>query len=324
MRVNRALLYGGVFLVATGGVLVAAEAGRIETATLADIVRLWPVAVIAIGAGLVLRRTRLSLGGGLVAAALPGLLIGSGLAFVPRIPGDCGVREVPVISRTDAGAFGGPASVSVRSGCGSVEVSTLPGSGWRLDSGNTVGRTPIIDADDVSLSISGERAGWNVLNGGRDRWSLALPTSRMEDLTLAVNAGSGRAGLPGADIGHLELVVNLGDLAVDASGASLDSLSATINWADVSLRLPGGQDLGGQDLGGSIHLNNGELQVCAPPGLGLSVDTRGAGREVTAAGLEVPGGDWQSPDFDTAIHRANLDVTANFGVVAINPIGGCR
>ena len=318
MRVNRALLYGGVFLVAIGGVLVASEAGRIDTATLAGVVRLWPAAIIAIGAGLVLRRTRLSLGGGLVAAAMPGLLIGSGLAFVPRIPEDCGVREVPVISRTDAGAFTGPASVRIRSGCGALEVSTLPGSGWRLDSGNTVGRTPIIDADEVSLSISGGRAGWNLLNGGRDHWSLALPTSRIEDLTLAVHAGSGRGSLAGADIGHLDLVVNLGDLAVEASGASLDSVSATINWADVSLRLPGGRD-----LSGSIHLNNGELQVCGPPGLGLSVDTRGAGREVTAAGLEVPGGEWQSPDFDTAIYRANLDVTANFGVVAINPIGGC-
>ena len=319
MRVNRALLYGGVFLVAIGGVLVAADAGRIDTATLADVVRLWPAAVIAIGAGLVLRRTRLSLGGGLVAAAMPGLLVGSGLAFVPRLPEDCGVREVPVISRTDAGSFAGPASVHIRSGCGSLEVSTLPGSGWRLDSGNTVGRTPIIEADELSLSVSGGRVGWNLLNGGRDRWSLALPTSRIEDLTLAVNAGSGRASLPGAEIGHLELVVNLGDLVADASGASLDSMSATINWGDVSLRLPGGRDLSGQ-----IHLNNGELEVCTPPGLGLSVDTRGAGREVTAAGLDVPGGDWQSADFDTATYRANLDVTANFGVVAINPIGGCR
>ena len=59
-------------------------------------------------------------------------------------------------------------------------------------------------------------------------------------------------------------------------------------------------------------------------GLGLSVDMRGPGREVTAAGLEVPGGDWQSPDFATALYRANLDVTVTFGVVTINPIGGCR
>ena len=136
MRVNRALLYGGVFPVAIGGVLVAADAGWIDTATMADVVRLWPVAVIAIGAGVVLRRTQLSLGGGLAAAAMPGLLIGSALGFVPRLPGDCGVREVPVVSRTDAGTFRGPASVSIRGGCGSLQVSTLPGSGWRLDSGS--------------------------------------------------------------------------------------------------------------------------------------------------------------------------------------------
>jgi hypothetical protein len=319
MRVNRALLYGGAFLVALGGVLVAADAGRVDTTTLADVIRLWPVAVIAIGAGLVLRRTRLSLAGGLAAAALPGLLVGSGLAIVPRFHGDCGVREAPVISRTDAGLFIGPASVSVKGACGSLTVSTTPGAGWRLDSGNTAGRTPVIEADESSLSIYGSRGGWNALNWGRDVWSLTLPTSRIEDLGLVVNAGTGRVGLPGADIGHLGLVANLGDFVLDASGASLDDLSATLNWSNTSLHLPSGSD-----LSGAVHLNNGELEVCAPPGLGLSVDTRGPGRTVTAAGLDVPGGDWQSPDFDTALYRANFDVTANFGVVAINPIGGCR
>lgn len=319
MRVNRALLYGGAFLVALGGVLVASDAGRVDTATLADVIRLWPVAVIAIGAGLVLRRTRVSIAGGLAAAALPGLLIGSGLAIVPRYHGDCGVREAPAVSRTDAGTFSGPASVSVKGACGSLTVSTAPGAGWRLDSGNTAGRTPVIEADESSLSIYGSRGDWNALNWGRDLWSLTLPTSRIEDLRLVVNAGTGAASLPGADVGHLELVANLGDLVIDASGASLDDLSATLNWSDTSLHLPGGGD-----FGGSIHLNNGELQVCAPPGIGLSVDTRGPGRKVSAAGMDVPGSHWQSPDFDTALYHATLDVTATFGVVAINPIGGCR
>ena len=239
MRINRALLYGGIFLVAVGGVLVTADASTIDSATLADAIRLWPLAVIAIGAGLVLRRTRFSLGGGLVAAAMPGLLIGSGLAILPRFPGDCGVREEPAIARTDAGTFLGGGVVTVRGGCGSLVVTTLPGSDWRLDSGNTAGRTPVISADEHSLSISGGR-GWNALNAGRDRWSLAVPTVPLEVLALSLNAGDGRATLTGAHIGLLEVNANLSDVAIDAWGADLDGLDVALKWSNASLHLPGG------------------------------------------------------------------------------------
>ena len=59
MRLNRTLLYTGVFLVAIGSAVVAAD--LLSTAALIDLLRLWPVAVIAIGLGIALRRTQLSL-----------------------------------------------------------------------------------------------------------------------------------------------------------------------------------------------------------------------------------------------------------------------
>jgi hypothetical protein len=319
MRINRPLLYGGAFLVAVGGVLVVADAGGVDSAALADVLRVWPVAIVAIGAGLVLRRTRLGIGGGLLAAAMPGLLLGSGLAILPRFPGDCGVREEPAISHTETGTFAGPASVAVRGGCGWLEVSTQPGSGWRFDSGNSAGRIPTVGSDATSLAISAGRAGRDFLTAGRDRWALALPTSRIDDLALAFNAGNGQVNLAGADVGHLEVVTNLAAVSVDAAAASIDSLALVSDWSELSITLPGGSD-----LVASIELGGGELRVCAPPGLGLSVDTRGPGREVTAAGVEVPGGNWSSPDFETAPYRTNLDVEASFAVVAINPIGGCK
>ncbi len=89
MRVNRGLLYTGVFLVAIGGVLVAADAGAIDDARLADALRLWPLAVIAIGVSLVLRRSRFSLQGGMLAAALPGLVLGGAIAIAPTHLPDC-------------------------------------------------------------------------------------------------------------------------------------------------------------------------------------------------------------------------------------------
>lgn len=89
MRVHRALLYTGVFLVAIGGALVAADASGVAAATIVDVLRLWPLAVIAVGAALVLRRSRFSLQGGLIAAALPGLVLGAAIAAAPTHLPDC-------------------------------------------------------------------------------------------------------------------------------------------------------------------------------------------------------------------------------------------
>lgn len=319
MRVNRALLYSGAFLVAIGAVLVAADAGGLDSASLAGVLRLWPIAVIAVGAGLVLRRTRLSLGGGLAAATMPGLLFGSGLAILPRFPGECGVRGEPAFTQVEAGTFAGPATVTLRGGCGLVEVSTQAGAGWRLDVGNTAGRAPVIQADGTTLAVASPRPGRDVLEVGRDHWSLALPTTRVDDLGLSFNAGIGRVSLAGANLGHLDVAANLSAVTIDASAASLDSLAIAVDWSDASITLPAASD-----LAASVDVEGGHLQVCAPPGLGLRVDTRGPGREVSAEGVRVrDGGAWQSPDYDTAPFHTNLEVEASFGVVDINPIGGC-
>lgn len=98
MRVNRGLLYTGVFLVAIGSVLVAADVGAIDTARLTDALRLWPLAVIAIGASLVLRRSRFSLQGGMLAAVLPGLLLGGAIAIAPTYIPDCG-EQTRIVTR---------------------------------------------------------------------------------------------------------------------------------------------------------------------------------------------------------------------------------
>src|SRR5215210_526636 len=154
MRTNRRLLYAGIFLVAVGGVLVGAAAGIVNTAALADALRLWPLAVIAVGLGLVLRRTQLGLSGGILAAAVPGIVLGGALAVAPRFAGDCGAGGEPSGVATQKGTFAGPATVSLASGCGSISVSTRAGSTWQLDAANSEGRTPRVDASARSLAIA--------------------------------------------------------------------------------------------------------------------------------------------------------------------------
>ena len=153
MRINRRFLYWGVFLVAIGVVLVAADVGGLDSGSIADGLRLWPLALVAIGVGIVIRRTRFSLAGGMLAAALPGLALGGGLAIVPRIAVDCGGNGALSTVAARDGVFDGPARVTITTGCGTLDVTTGPGSAWHFADGNTTGRAAIVDATSRSLSI---------------------------------------------------------------------------------------------------------------------------------------------------------------------------
>ena len=319
MRVNRRFLYFGVFLVAIGGVLVAADLSSIDAAAITDALRLWPLAIVAIGLGLVLGRTRFSLPGGMLAAAVPGLLLGGGFALAPRIAADCGAAGVPATVTSEQGVFDGPARISVATGCGSLIVTTAPGSGWRLEGGDAGGRAPIIDASSRSLAIdAGGRARWYRFDADRDSWRLTLPTSAIEDLSFVVNAGEGQIALPGTRIDRLDVTTNAGSTTVDLSEAAVARLSGTLNAGMLSVRLAAA------DLAGSFEVNAGALEVCIPAEVGLRVRHDGALSGISINGFHQADTDWQSPNYASATYHADLNIDSNLGSVEINPIGGCK
>ena len=320
MRVNRRFLYWGVFLVAMGPVLVAADLNGVDETSLADWLRLWPLAVVAIGLGIVLRRTRFNVAGGMLAAAVPGLVLGGAFALGPRIAVDCGVRGEPSTFVTRAGTFDGPARIDVATGCGSLAVTTAPGTGWSLEAGNTENRVARVESSGNSLSIdSGRRDGWHGFGAGRDVWRLRLPTSTIDELSLVVNAGEGDIDLAGAQLGRLDLTTNAGKTTLGLSDTSISALSGTVNAGKLSIELPASVD-----LTSSVVVNAGALEVCIPDGVGLRVHHTGVLGGTSYNGLDQNGSTWQSPDYRSAAHRTDLTVTVNFGNVDINPIGGCK
>jgi hypothetical protein len=320
MRVNRRFLYWGVFFVAIGGVLVATQISGLDSASIVEALRLWPLAIVAIGIGIVLRRTRFSLPAGMLAAAVPGLILGGGFALAPRIAADCGASGEPSAVATREGTFDGPARISVTAGCGSLELTSAPGGAWRFDAGDTSARAPIINASARTLSINGGGGfGWRRFGLDRDTWRLTLPTTAIEDLSVVMNAGESRIGLPGAQIGHLDVTTNAGRTIVDLSGASVASLSGSVNAGMLSFRLPATTD-----VVASMEVNAGALEVCVPSELGLRVRHTGALNGISVNGLHQTGADWQSPNYTSTTHRADLNVDVNVGDVEINPIGGCK
>lgn len=320
MRVNRRFLYWGVFLVAIGGVVLASDLPGVDTTAISDALRLWPLAFVAIGLGLVLRRTQFSLPGGMLAAAVPGLVLGGVFAVGPNFAISCGAGDDPPTLATRQGTFDGPARVSVTAACGELVVNTAPGSSWELQAGNVGNRTPTIEASARSLTIdAGGGEGWRSFDNEHDAWRLTLPTSAIEDLTLDVNAGEGRIDLPGAQIGRLQLTTNAGQTTVDLSEASVSSLSGTVNAGQLSVSLPASSD-----LVGTMKARAGELLLCAPSGLGLRVHHTGALSGISINDEHVSGSDWQSADYESAAHRADLTISVNLGSVEINPTGGCK
>ncbi len=263
MRIDRRLLYAGAFFIALGGVMLAAQVDGVDDAVVGQVLRLWPLVLIALGIALVLRRTRFSLAGGMLAAAVPGMVLGGALAIGPRFAIDCGVGEPGALAHHE-GTFAGPAHVTVRLRCGELALTTVEGSAWQLDAGNSAGQAPRLTSSADGLALATGRSDWFGLGRGRDSWRLALPTGTPVDATVEVNAGESRIDLAGARLGDLAVTANAADARADLSGAFIEHLSANVNAGSFRLQLPDGDD-----LAGSVSVNAGSLKLCAPGDLGL-------------------------------------------------------
>ncbi len=319
MNVNRRLLYGGVFLVAAGAVMLAAQGDAVDGDVVAQALRLWPVLVIALGIGLLLRRTRFGLAGGMLAAAVPGLLLGGAVVAAPQIGPEC--REMqPASFATRQGTFDGPASVDLTLACGDLSVTTAPGAGWHLEAGNAKGPAPEVDisADRLRVASSSLDRVFGPFRSS-DVWRLWLPVANTLDLAAEVSAGHGRFDLAGARIGTMRLVVNAGEARVDLSKATVAHLSMTVRAASVALDLPVGQD-----LGADFSVDAGSLRICAASELGLRIRHEGVLGSTNYTGLVRSGEVWESPGYSMANHHADVTITANVGSVDVNPMGGCQ
>ena len=320
MTVDRRFLYWGVFFVAAGAVMVAVDLRALDPGRVLDALSLWPLALVAVGAAIVLRRTRVNPAAWVVAAVLPGLVLGGAVAAAPHVAVGC-TDGSPSMTQRATGAFAGTATVSVTVACGTMNVTTAPGEGWTLSAGNTGGVPAVVEQTPSSLSITSGNLphAFGFDRGGQDRWQLALPTSELGRLDLEVSAGDGTAYLGGAQIGSLHAVTNAGRLTIDLSGATVGDIDATLNAGQLSVRLPDGQD-----SSAVLVANAGLLQVCVPSDLGIQIQRSGVLQSLTVGGLQVSDSTWQSPDYALAAHHADLTVHDNLAGIEINPNGGCK
>ncbi|HYM84314.1 MAG TPA: DUF5668 domain-containing protein [Candidatus Dormibacteraeota bacterium] len=318
MRAGRRFLYWGLFFLSVGAVMLAAQLHLVDEAAIVQALRLWPVAVIAIGIAIVVRSTRASLFAWAVAATLPGLLLGGTIASGPGLSVDCTDRSRPVLTSA-TGTIADAGTIDASAACGSLDVVTAPGSAWRLDTADRGRATARVSSSSTDVTVdAGTTGSFSAGRSSPTTWRLTVPTAPLQRLRLAVSLGDGTFDLAGLRVGDLSLVGNGTQLHVDLSEASVTRVSTVVHVGGVSLILPRG------DLTGTLEITVGELRVCLPSDVGLHIRRTSEFGTVRYQGFEQRAPEWQSPGYEQAPMRADMTVTPSLGDVEFDPIGGCR
>ena len=321
MAIHRRFLYAGLFLVAVGGVLVTADITGVNEPWLRDALRLWPIALIAIGLAIVVRRTSVALPAGMLAAVAPGLLIGGSMVAGPRVAFACSDLAPAGPTFTQEGVLSPTeGTVSIATGCGTSTISTAPGTAWRITAASTDAREPEVFFDATEVSIeSPARGGRQLLLGNRrEDWTITLP-STIQALSLSSHANTMDVQLAGATIGAVVVEADAAAIRVDATGATIDELDVQADFGTVSIVLPNTPQLSGY-----LNVDVGALRLCQPVGADMTVAFQGDGpREVSIGGQPWSADQWTSQTALGGANQIDLVVDATFGSVDINPIGGC-
>jgi hypothetical protein len=328
VHVNRGLLNWGTFFVIVGAIPLLVQGGYLSSSTVADAWRLWPLIIVGIGVGLLLRRTPFRLVGGLIVAATFGLILGSFLAVGPTLSVGCAAGPGgSTVSTADQGSFdGGRADVDLQMNCGTLNVQTGAGSTWSLQARDPQGYPPEITKGSSQLTIRSQDRSelFSSLTRARGEreWQVTLPSEPDLALSLSVNAGKGTIVLGGEKLTRgLRGTFNAADIKVDLSNTALSSLDLSFNAGSGSVTLPSGST-----ISGTLHANVSAVRLCVPSGVGLQLQVNSslASNNFGDRGLVQSGSVWTTPDYGSASSTIDLDINANLSSVSLNPAEGCQ
>ncbi len=318
MRVDRGRLNWGIFFIVLGAVPLAYHQGAVSSSTLGEAWRLWPLVLVGIGLRFVLSRTPASFVGSLLVVACLGLIFGSVFAIGPNV--GCGAGGNNPASIVRNGSFQGASSVNLQLRCGTATITTSTDDQWHVTATSNGAPTAQVTSDATSLAVKTSDDGWH-LDRGKDDWQIALPRSTPISLSTTLDFGDARYGLSGANLSSAAFNLNLGSLHVDLSGATVGNLTVSTNLGSAWVELGSSSD-----FSGDLKTNLGSLDVCAPPELGVQIASSDSlsSSDFSGIGMTHVGGVWQTPNYATATHKANLTVKTSLGSLKLHPAGGCK
>jgi hypothetical protein len=324
MRVRSSYLNWGIFLVCLGAVPLAVELGALDQDAAGQLLRLWPLILVGIGIGLLLRFSRFESLGGILTAGTFGILLGVVVAGgFPGPAAACNGDAVASEPGVQNGSFTGEAAiVDIKVTCADLDVARAAGGAWSVSvAGNA---SPSIESDSSSLRLRTQNSTrFNLFgNGPREGWHVTLPTEQALSVNLTVNAAEARLALGGGPVSNVEATYNAADGRLDlgtVTPAAETVMGITLNASSLELLLPN------TVANGDMTLNAASLDLCAPPGAGLAITYRDtlSSDNFGEAGLAQVGNTWQSANFATAATHIDLRIQANVSTITLNPAGGC-
>jgi LiaI-LiaF-like transmembrane region len=324
MRLDTRFLAWGAFLVVFGAVVLSVQQGLLERSQVAQLWRLWPLLLVGLGVGLLLRGTPVGTLGGLLVAGMLGLLAAGILVAGPAVgcTDKVGVRAEPQVQE---GQLVEGAQVRVGLSCGDLSLTGGAGGLWRLEARQS-GDPPVVQSTAERLTIRDARDGAGRLFAfepqQRRDWRLVLPPVPAMRLDLEANAARTDLTLAGLDLDALEATLNASEGTIDLTGSRVGELTLDLNAGRATLVLPPDAD-----VTGNVDANASTLSICLPPadqaGVQLTVTGALSNTDFAGSALEREGDRWRSPGYSQAEHHTELAVSANAASVQLRQ-GGCE
>jgi hypothetical protein len=314
MRIRRGPLFWGIVLVLLGAIPLLARSGALDPALFREAWRLWPLILVGIGIALVLGRGHAGLLGTLAAALVIGIAGGGALASGNPWFGftSCADRGAASQVAQANGSFDSLATVVVDVGCGSVDLSSGPGSEWHVDA-RYADEPPTIETTANSLTVNDDGS------DGRQDWTISVPASLVGAIELQANATSATIRLPGASLASLKADANAADLLLDASEGRIALLDLSLNAGR------GRITLGQGPTSGTIDANAGAIDLCVPAAATLRLslnDQLTFAHNLGSRGLTQAGTTWTRPG--SGGDSIDLSIEGNAASLTLDPDGGCR
>ena len=322
MRINRSLLNWGVFLIALGGVPLAVKQGWAEESIAGDLWRVWPLILVGIGLGLILRWTPMAWLGGAIVAATFGLIFGALVAGgVQGVSNACvGLGSGETRTTSESGAASGASfELQLELSCGDVAVTRGTTDEWTVDAQHGPDDPPNIEGSASGLRLD-QGEGVDELfvfsQQTRSDWDVALPAAQALGVSMTLNAAAGTVDLGSGPVARVSGTYNAADITLDLGSSTTPQpadLSLTFNASSGTLTLPAGS------VTGSMTLNASSLTMCLPTDAEarFELESTLASDNLSGSGLASVGDGWQTEGFATAASRIDVSITSTVSSITL-------
>lgn len=290
-----------ILLIVVGVVVLAANLGWLAWGSLWDLLSLWPVLLIAIGADL------LTAGRYRWIIVVVTLLV-LALAMTGRLPwlstgGGTTAAETHEVQVPLEGAE--RADIDIRVGVSELQLRSRSGAGEvvsgtvRTGRGETFRQSTDRRGDTIVVRLMSEQRGTSGIQRGQDRgWDLVLAEDVPTDLTISTGVGRGRLDLRGLTLTGLRVDAGVGETVATLPEPREGSYQASFDTGvgATTVRVP----------------SDAEVRIAVDRGLG-SVTARG--------GFEALGGDvYQTAGYADARERIDIAIDGGVGAITIERV----